>query len=211
MTDVYLDALKRGASATGIALDDDVAERMAAHHALVVKWAKKINLTTVTDPERAASLHGVDSLLYTTVIEDDGPTIDVGSGGGFPGVALALVRPAMPIVLLEPIRKRCSFLRTVLAELGIDNARVVEGKLEADSLPPRVDPPARFVSRATIPPLELVPLAMTHLSPEGTLVLSGGAGAPSVEALEAAGGHHVRRATYTLPTGEPRVIDVLRP
>ena len=70
--------------------------------------------------------------------------------------------------------------------------------------------PARFVSRATIPPLELVPLALRHLLPEGSLVLSGGAGAPSIEALEAAGGRHVRRETFTLPTGEPRVIDVLR-
>ncbi len=207
----YRDALLAGAEAMGLEVSDAVADGLARHHALVEKWAKKINLTTVTDPVRAASIHGLDSLLFAELVEDDGGvTIDVGSGGGFPGVALALARPSLALTLLEPIRKRTSFLRTVLAELALSKVRVVEGKLEAAPTPGRIAWPVdRIVSRATIPPVELAERAAKHLRPGGALVLSGGAGAPSVAELEASGLVHVERRTFALPGGEGRVLDRL--
>lgn len=207
----YRDALLAGAEAMGLSVSDAVADGLAAHHALVEKWAKKINLTTVTEPVQAASIHGLDSLLFAELVDDDGGvTIDVGSGGGFPGIALALSRPTLALTLLEPIRKRTSFLRTVLAELKLTTVRVVEGKLEEVPGPGRVPWPVdRIVSRATIPPVELAERAARHLRPGGTLVLSGGAGTPAVEALEASGLVHEVRRTYVLPTGEGRVLDRL--
>lgn len=207
----YLDALRTGADCLGLPLSDHVAEGLAAHHALVEKWAKKINLTTVTEPERAASIHGLDSLLFAELVEDDdGVTVDVGSGGGFPGIALALARPKLALTLLEPIRKRTSFLRTVLAQLHLPRVRVVEGKLEETPSGPIAWPVDRIVSRATIPPLELAARAGAHLRPGGTLVLSGGAGAPSVEALSTPLLVHEARRTFTLPNGDPRILDRLR-
>ncbi|MEQ8985656.1 MAG: 16S rRNA (guanine(527)-N(7))-methyltransferase RsmG [Deltaproteobacteria bacterium] len=208
----YRSALLAGAEAMGLAISDEVADGLAVHHALVEKWAKKINLTTVVEPTRAASVHGLDSLLFAELVEDDGGvTVDVGSGGGFPGIAVALMRPSLSLVLLEPIRKRASFLRTVLAELGLKQVRVVEGKLEAAPLPGRIAWPVdRIVSRATIPPVELATRAVKHLRPGGVLVLSGGAGAPWVEALAASGLVHEERRRYALPGGEGRVLDRLR-
>lgn len=212
----YVSALEAAAAQTGIPLMEGLAPRLAAHQALVDKWARRINLTTVTDPRAAAVKHGLDCLLFTRFVPegDETPTVDVGSGGGYPGLVLALARPSTPLFLLEPIRKRCSFLRTAAAELGLSNVRVIEGRLApAEAGPPAARipwPVGRIVSRATIPPLDLVPLAAPFLAPGGALLVTGGQGAPEVEALRAvapAGLRHVERHAFTLPGAITRVLD----
>lgn len=201
-----------------------LADAMARHFDLVAKWAERINLTTVTEPRLAASRHGLDCLLFTTMIplSASWKTVDVGSGAGFPGIILALARPSLELTLLEPIRKRTSFLRVALAELQLDRVRVVEGKLEPSghgpqSLPPRAAPlwPADLIiSRATIPPLELVPLAAPRLSSGGQLILTSGSGAPPAAELArvaaSAGLVPVERREFRLEGDETRILDRLQ-
>lgn len=211
----YRRALIEGARSVGIAIDDQVANQLAKHWELVARWAKKINLTSVHDADRAASVHGVDSLLFAEAFDPNETTqvIDVGSGAGFPGVILALARPRLKVTLLEPIRKRASFLKVALADLGRPDVVVEEGRL--DPVPDGAVPPfitGAIVSRATIPPLELARIAPPYLEAEGRLVLSGGAGAPKTEAIEAAALGQLRSAAthdYVLPGGERRVIEIL--
>lgn len=212
----YVRTLLDAAAAISVPCDAALAERLAAHQALVDKWAKRINLTTVTEPEAAAIRHGLDCLLFTTVLPEAAATetLDVGSGGGFPGLVLALAQLRRPMILLEPIRKRASFLRAAAAELGLDAVRVVEGRLEAGRPARGVAwPVPTIVSRATIPPLELVPLAAEVLAPGGALVLTAGAGAPPQAVLEAAGAAAglawAERRTFELPGGLTRILDVL--
>jgi len=215
-TQRYIDTLLEAAEAMDVACTPELAARMAEHQALVDKWAKRINLTTVTEASAAAVKHGLDCLLFTTVLTEPEPglTVDIGSGGGFPGLILALAQPQRPMVLLEPIRKRTSFLRAAAAQLKLDKLRVVEGRLEADA-PARgiAWPVSRIVSRATIPPLDLVPLSAPYLAAGGELVLTSGAGAPSVPALqEAAAGtglSHTERREFTLPGQATRILDRL--
>jgi 16S rRNA (guanine527-N7)-methyltransferase len=222
VSQAYRDALLAGAAPLGLRLDDALATKLEAHFELVLKWAERINLTTITDPRIAASRHGLDCLLFTTMVPDSASwkTVDIGSGAGFPGIVLALARPNLAMTLLEPIRKRTSFLRVALAELGLDAVRVIDGKLEPPGketpLPPRAAPlwPADLiVSRATIPPLELVPLAGPRLAIGGRLVLTSGAGAPSIEALthagETAGLVPRDRKTFALAGDETRILDCL--
>lgn len=214
--DRYVQALREGARAIGIDVTPELAHALATHHELVVKWAQKINLTTVTEPERAASIHGLDSLLFAELFdrEDQAAVIDVGSGAGFPGLVLALARPRLAVRLWEPQRKRASFLHVALAELGRADVRVEERRLErvrADRSAPLET--ACIVSRATIPPLELVEIAPRYLLPEGRLILSGGAGLPPLEELlRAARGalRAERTLDVELPGGEPRVLHLLR-
>lgn len=214
-TAAYVTALLDAAAAVPFDVPAALADRLAEHQALVDKWAQRINLTTVTEPKEAAVKHGLDCLLFTALIPegDTGLTVDVGSGGGFPGLILALARPELPLVLLEPIRKRGSFLRTAAAHLRLDNVRVVEGKLEARPVAGIPWPVPRIVSRATIPPLELVSVAAPHLAPGGQLVLTAGAGAPDLAELTAAGAvaglKHVSRLTFQLSGGITRVLDRL--
>lgn len=223
MSSAYREVLLAGAERLGIEVDVALADGLERHFDLVCKWAERINLTTVTEPRLAASRHGLDCLLFTAMIPADASwkTVDVGSGAGFPGVVLALARPRLDLTLLEPIRKRTSFLRVALAELRLDRVRVIEGKLEAPgqpppSLPPRAAPlwPAELiVSRATIPPLQLIPLAGPRLAPGGSLILTSGAGAPDPNQLRRvaalAGLVPVERREYRLDGDETRILDRL--
>ena len=204
-------ALTDGLHRMNLAVPQHAVEKLGRHYALLVRWAKRINLTTVTDPVAAAYRHALDCLLFAEFIEPDASleAVDVGSGGGFPGLVIAVVRPRVSLTLLEPIRKRTSFLRVAAAELEVP-VRVVEGKLTADSAGAPW-PTDLIVSRATIPPLDLVGLAGRGLRPGGRLVLSGGQGRPSEaavrEAADRAGLVHQARRAYVLPDDAPRWLD----
>jgi 16S rRNA (guanine527-N7)-methyltransferase len=203
-------ALADGAKQMGLPVSRELSEALATHYELLIKWAAKMNLTAIKDPVEAAHLHALDSLLFAELIDPDdtAKTVDVGSGAGFPGIPLALARPGLQMILLEPIRKRASFLRVALADLKLD-ARVVEGRLD-ESDPRGVWPADLIVSRATIPPVELARLAAPKLSPGGRLILTAGAGAPDPSQLASPELMHVRRMERTLPGGELRVLDLLR-
>jgi 16S rRNA (guanine527-N7)-methyltransferase len=200
----------------GLAVPEPLVEAMAAHQRLVERWSAKMNLTAVKDPARAAELHGLDSLLVAELFEPEAAATvaDVGSGAGFPGIVLALARPKLRVRLLEPHRKRASFLRVALAELRRPDVEVQEARLEP--LEPGRAPAWRaeaIVSRATLPPLELVGLAPPYLEPGGRLVLMAGAGAPEPQGLarvaKEAGLMPVDRLLRHLPGGEVRILDVL--
>ncbi|MEL7240158.1 MAG: 16S rRNA (guanine(527)-N(7))-methyltransferase RsmG [Planctomycetota bacterium] len=187
---------------------------LGAHYALLVHWAKRINLTTVVDPDEAAIKHALDCLLFAQWIGEDAvEAVDVGSGGGFPGIVIAVVRPALRLTLLEPIRKRASFLRVATAELALPHVRVAEGKL-LEGAQGRPWPVDLVVSRATIPPLALVKVAAPVLRAKGRLILTGGRSMPSVAeigAVAAASGlEHRDRHGYELPDGSRRWLDELR-
>lgn len=214
-TDRYRDALLEGAGGLGVVVPASLADAMAQHHALVVKWAARISLTTVTDPERSASIHGLDSLLFLELLPEraGARVVDVGSGAGFPGLVIALARPDLAVTLLEPRRKRASFLRVALAEMSRPDVRVDERRLVPGQGPAGLFPVDVILSRATIPPLDLVPLVQDKLVEGGRLIMTSGSGAPPVSAIEAvaarAGLVHTRRLERTLPTRESRILDVL--
>ncbi len=216
----YLSTLREGAESLGLELPEDWVEGLLTHQELVDKWSRKINLTSLYKPEEAAIRHALDSLLFTQVIEPDCElsTIDVGSGAGFPGIPVAIARPDLPLVLLEPIRKRASFMRVVLSELGLTSVRVEEGRLpEAKEAvagrAARLFPVEQMISRATIPPLKLIECAGPRMAAGGRLILTSGQGAPSEEELAAAGQEaglsFKKRHAFALPDGSSRVLDVL--
>lgn len=208
-------ALAEGIGALGLQVPDHAVGALGQHYALLVRWAQRMNLTAVTDPVMAAHRHGLDCLLFADNVDGDADleAVDVGSGAGFPGIALAVARPRLRMTLLEPIRKRTSFLRVVIAELDLTNVRVVDGKLAAP-LGGRPWPADLIVSRATIPPLALIPLAAPALRPGGRLILTGGQGIPPESSMAAraaaAGLVFERRRGYVLPDGSSRWLDVLR-
>lgn len=204
-------ALASGLAAIGLPVEESAQARLEVHYELLCKWAPKVNLTTVTAPEAAASLHYVDSLSLRWVDASEDPVIDVGSGAGFPGIVLAAVT-GRPTVLLEPLRKRTSFLRVAVREMGLDQVRVVQGRVEPRDRTGLFPTSDVVVSRATFPPVEWFERAPAVLAPGGRLILSTGRdGASPTELADRAqtAGLCLRtQRKLSLPGGHQRTLTV---
>lgn len=124
--------LSRGAEQMGISLSEHQAEQLLAYMALLNKWNKAYNLTAVRDPNEMVSRHLLDSLSVLPHVEQ-GRWLDVGSGGGMPGVILAIMLPDSDFTLLDSNGKKTRFLTQVRLELGLDNMQVVNSRVEAFS------------------------------------------------------------------------------
>lgn len=146
---------------------------IAAHWDLLLRWNHKVNLTSITDDERAAWLHYRDSLMGLRHLTC-GPVVDFGSGGGFPGLVLAIARPDWHFTLVEPRNKRASFLQRAEAALGLTNVRVLCARLEDE-------PDAAYahgVTRATFSDVSTLSQAARWLKPGGSVVAYRAADAP---------------------------------
>ena len=108
-----------------------VADRVEAYLGLLQQWNRKINLTGLRGREEILRDLFAESFLAAPLLaEPDEPLLDVGSGAGFPGMALKIYRPELTVYLLEPRRKRASFLETVRRRLGLEGVVVIHKRLE---------------------------------------------------------------------------------
>lgn len=101
------------------ALTAEQAERFERYFALLVEWNRTRNLTAITEPEGVAEKHFFDSLAAAPLLKAGARCIDVGTGAGFPGVPLLIVRPDLSMTLLDALNKRIEFLEFLLGELGL--------------------------------------------------------------------------------------------
>ncbi len=115
------------------------AEKLAAYLDLLEAWNRRMDLTAVLTPEETADRHFVDSLLVlkTGLLASAETVIDVGTGAGFPGLALALACPEKRFTLLDSLRKRLDFLRAVCKETGAQNVTLVHLRAEDGGRDPR--------------------------------------------------------------------------
>ena len=155
--------LAQGLLVLGLDLPGAARIRLLDYLALLDKWNRTYRLTALNDPALAVSHHLLDSLAVLPFVE--GATLlDVGSGGGMPGIPLAIARPALRVVLLDSNSKKTAFLQQVAIELGLANIAVHCGRVEA------YRPPARFAvitARAFSDLAELVTLSRPLLQPDG--------------------------------------------
>jgi 16S rRNA (guanine527-N7)-methyltransferase len=122
----------------GLPIGDHQAEQFMRYLAHLIEWNKTINLTAIIDPKEIIIKHFVDSLtaLVATIFPQNGVVLDVGSGGGFPGIPLKIVRSDMRLVLVEPIQKKCSFLNSVIGLLKLQDVSTFDGTIEQYSKRP---------------------------------------------------------------------------
>ena len=160
--------LAAGVAALGLTLPDGAEAKLLAYLALLDKWNRVYNLTAVRDVERMVSHHLLDSLAAVAFFQGDGPdlirVLDVGSGGGLPGIPLAIARPELQVTLIDSIAKKTAFLLQAKAELGLTNLHVVTGRVED------YQPEATFdvsTSRAFSDLKEFVTLTRHLLKPRG--------------------------------------------
>jgi len=123
------DQLAAGIAALGLTLPDGAEAKLLAYLALLDKWNRVYNLTAVRDAERMVSHHLLDSLGAVPFFQGE-TVLDVGSGGGLPGIPLAIARPELQVTLIDSIAKKTAFLLQAKAELGLKNLNVVTGRVE---------------------------------------------------------------------------------
>ena len=124
-------ALQRGLAELALALPSGAIDKLLAYLELLAKWNKTYNLTAIRDPLQAVSLHLLDSLAVLRELSDEsGALADVGSGGGLPGIPLAIAEPARRVTLNDANEKKGAFLRQAVIELGLNNTDVYVGRVE---------------------------------------------------------------------------------
>ena len=121
--------LQAGIAGLGLGLPEGAEAKLLAYLALLDKWNRVYNLTAVREAERMVSHHLLDSLAAVPFFHS-GTVLDVGSGGGLPGIPLAITRPDMQVTLIDSIAKKTAFLLQAKAELGLGNLTVVTGRVE---------------------------------------------------------------------------------
>jgi 16S rRNA (guanine527-N7)-methyltransferase len=148
-------------------LTEGVAERIGRYFQLLLLWNERLNLTGARSHEELTRNHLADSFAMSTLCPRESEVVDIGAGGGLPGVPFALLRPDCRIALVEPRAKRVAFLRTAIREMGGRNMEVIRCRVE------ELKSPAFSVaaSRATFSPEEWVSIASGLLCPNGRVVL----------------------------------------
>lgn len=123
--------LKEKAALYGADLDDKALERFDIYARLLVEWNEKINLTAITEPDEIVIKHFVDSLSIFSAIDvpEGAKVIDVGTGAGFPGVAMLIARPDLDITLMDSTNKKLNVIRDILDNIGLE-ANVVHKRAE---------------------------------------------------------------------------------
>ena len=123
------DILKNGFEQLNLTVSGTQRSQLAAYAELLKEWNEKINLTAICDDEGIATKHFLDSASALLTGYVGGKVIDVGTGAGFPGLVLKILKPEIDLTLLDSLNKRLNFLKTVADELGID-ARMIHARAE---------------------------------------------------------------------------------
>ncbi len=130
---IFVRVLREGAAALGVGLSDEHVDAFVRYTDLLLAANARTNLTRITEPAAVASKHFVDSLSVLRACPDlpEGASVaDVGTGAGFPGVVLGIVRPDLRLVLIDSLRKRLVFLQEVADQLGMRGVTLVHARAE---------------------------------------------------------------------------------
>lgn len=126
------DLLKRIAEPRGFDVSRETYERFIIYMRLLLEWNEKINLTAITEPEAIFLKHFADSISIFQLKETHSAktVIDVGTGAGFPGLPMKIIKPEINLTLLDPLNKRLNFLKDVVSQTGLDQVSFIHGRAE---------------------------------------------------------------------------------
>lgn len=146
------------------------------YYALLVDWNTRINLTAITAPEEVAAKHFADSLLPMDRIPMGASLIDLGTGAGFPGLPLRIMRPDLRVTLLDSLQKRVGFLQAVCEALGLTDVECLHARAEDaahaalrarfDVATARAVAQVRILCEWTLPFLQVGGLALLYKGPQ---------------------------------------------
>jgi len=154
-----------------ISIDKDQEKSLALHAMSLITWNKKVNLTAIKDPKEIAVKHFLDSLIPAPLISPDANLLDIGSGGGFPGIPLGILIPSLKITLIDSVRKKVSFLQYVIRSLNLENVGAMH--IRAEELAEKIEFANSYdviVCRALTATDRFVLMALPLLKKGGTLI-----------------------------------------
>jgi 16S rRNA (guanine527-N7)-methyltransferase len=131
--------LVEGTNELKLGLSDTQIDKLMDYLALMAKWNKVYNLTSLRDPGQMVTHHLLDSLAAVPAFAGASNVLDVGAGGGLPGIVLAIARPDMKVSLVDTVHKKTAFLTQVKAELGLSNVTVYTARVEQLEVPEKFD------------------------------------------------------------------------
>lgn len=123
--------LLKGAAEFNVSITDDMAEKFFSYMSLLKDWNERVNLTSIIEDKEIIIKHFIDSLSIVPYLESKGTTLaDLGTGAGFPGLPVKIVRRDVDVTLMDSLLKRLSFLEEVISTLELENIRTVHGRAE---------------------------------------------------------------------------------
>lgn len=216
MTDIR-QALTEKAKQIGVKINADQAQSFQTYMELLLEWNEKVNLTAITDPLEIVEKHFVDSLtlLSSCDIKQGAKVIDVGTGAGFPGIPLKIMRPDLELTLLDSLNKRLLFLGQVCDSLGLESIRVHKRAEEAGLDKKMRESYDIAVARAVAPLNILCEYCIPLIKMKGSFIAMKGPGAreewdAAKNALQILGGDKVRLIPLTLPEAGERNLVVVQ-
>jgi 16S rRNA (guanine527-N7)-methyltransferase len=172
MDEPLITTLSDGAAAIGIRLGPAALDRFATYHREILLWNRRINLVSERSAQEMVIRHFLDSLTPAPFLDrPDGALIDLGSGGGFPGIPLRIALTGLHLSLVEASRKKSSFLSHVVRTLRLEGVHVIRERVEeltaGEALAGRFD---TLISRAAFKLPDLIRTASFFLKPGGQLI-----------------------------------------
>jgi 16S rRNA (guanine527-N7)-methyltransferase len=164
------DALFSGAQAVGVELTPAQLDQLGRFLDQLLVWNKKVNLTAISDPLQAVEGHLVDSLAAVPEVRGVPSILDLGAGGGFPSIPLAVVLPESRFVLADAVGKKVGFLKAAIAGLGLKNAQAVHVRAEGDPQKEKLPVCRLAICRAFMPLPEWLKLAPAYVEEGGSIV-----------------------------------------
>lgn len=128
----YFDMLNEACQSMGLSFDEEKYNKFIKYKDLIKEWNQKINLTAITDDEEIIKKHFIDSIkvFNCDYVKNAKSIIDIGTGGGFPGVPMRIVKEDSKMVLLDSLNKRINFLNEVINDLNLSNIKTIHGRAE---------------------------------------------------------------------------------
>jgi len=160
-----------GAKYLDIQIDKRKIEKFAIHAIELMKWNQKINLTAIIDPFEVAVKHFLDSIVPVTIIPPNASLLDIGSGGGFPGIPLKIILPSLSVTLIDASRKKVSFLKHIIRMLELKNIDALH--IRAEDYANQSDVEKKYnviISRALSSMTTFALTALPFLKKEGAII-----------------------------------------
>lgn len=126
----FCQKMKEQVRKIGILLEEKQINQFYQYMQLLLEWNQKINLTAITKPDEIVLKHFIDSLTIAKYIEKNAKLVDVGTGAGFPGIPLKIIREDIEVTLIDSLNKRINFLKEVIEQLSLSKIEVFHSRAE---------------------------------------------------------------------------------
>lgn len=211
----WCDLIIEGAAHYGIRVSTFQVSLFAQHASALLEWNRKTNLTAIVEPIQVAVKHYLDAIIAVNYLPAQGAILDLGTGAGFPGIPLKILRPDQPMTLIDGSRKKISFVKSMIRQLGLSQVAAIQARSE--ELAKRSEFKERFavvVSRAVAKLDQIVLWSAGLIAPGGHIILYQGPKDKLTTRIngeiESSINHQIQVIAYRLPLlDEPRTLVII--